>query len=689
MKKIYLSIFLAVILAVSSFCQVPDAINYQSVVRDQNGNILPNQPVNFRISILQGGPNGAIVYREIQEKITSQIGLVTLEIGRGTPDMGDFPSINWDSGNYYLQTEMDATGGMNFQSMGSSELLSVPYALFSKNSNVTGWSLRGNSGTNPANDFVGTKDSTGLAFRTNNNERMRIAPQGNVGIGTASPDNSALLQVSSTTQGFLVPRMSSAQKSGISQPAKGLLIFQTDGVSGFYYNHGTSGSPNWTLLAPSTSTLWVQSAPGTSLILGNPSDSVGIGRSMPVEKLNVNGNLALDNFQPMILFREDTLESAIIQHISPQSVGYLHLHTWDGNHFETTGLVVKSPAQNVGIGTTFPFYKLDVAGTARMSGFILSSATDSGYVLTSDKDGIGTWKPAASHLAGNGTKNYLAKFLAADSLSNSVVYQSTDGNVGIGTTSPQQKLDVNGLLNMRNNIALGGNWLSADGGDEGVFVNDAGKVGIGTTSLTSLLTSAGVIETKSGGVKFPDGTLQNTAASNVSSTQPKDAALSRWAIGMEIPGLQGSWDSIDNCPYCSRVFDLFWYGINKYDTMTGMPVFNSAQHHVITVMKDIDKMSIGLVTALHQISGQSALEHVIFHFYDGYTSVGKSQQVNAHEYFKITLENASVVYFSDDMEYKGNDKFAHMEKVSFTYESIRWDYISPGQNYQSPWSHSK
>lgn len=70
----------------------------------------------------------------------------------------------------------------------------------------------------------------------------------NVGIGTTLPDNSAILDVSSTDKGLLVPRMDAAQRTAIASPAKGLLIYQTQSPEGFYYNNGTAAAPDWILL---------------------------------------------------------------------------------------------------------------------------------------------------------------------------------------------------------------------------------------------------------------------------------------------------------------------------------------------------------------------------------------------------------------------------------------------------------
>ncbi|MEY5051002.1 MAG: hypothetical protein RLZZ619_932 [Pseudomonadota bacterium] len=87
------------------------------------------------------------------------------------------------------------------------------------------------------------------------------------GIGTASPDVSAKLEVNSTNKGLLTPRMTSAQRTAISSPANGLLVYQTDGVAGFYLNTGTSASPVWARI----NTDWVRSGNDIAYTAGNIS----------------------------------------------------------------------------------------------------------------------------------------------------------------------------------------------------------------------------------------------------------------------------------------------------------------------------------------------------------------------------------------------------------------------------------
>lgn len=137
MKKLFI-IYLATVLSVLQLAaQVPQGINYQTVVRNGSGAIIPNQNVNFRLSIISGSPTGSIVYVEAQPVATNSLGLVNLIIGQGTPLSGTFSSINWGSASHYLSVELDPTGGTAFQPMGTSQLMSVPYALSAGNSTTS------------------------------------------------------------------------------------------------------------------------------------------------------------------------------------------------------------------------------------------------------------------------------------------------------------------------------------------------------------------------------------------------------------------------------------------------------------------------------------------------------------------------------------------------------------------------
>lgn len=113
--------------------QVPQRISYQAVMTDTSDLPILNSPVGIRISILQGSSSGTPVYVETHTTTTNGNGLITLQIGGGTVVSGSFSSINWALGNYYVKTETDPNGGTSYSITGTSELLSVPYALYSVN----------------------------------------------------------------------------------------------------------------------------------------------------------------------------------------------------------------------------------------------------------------------------------------------------------------------------------------------------------------------------------------------------------------------------------------------------------------------------------------------------------------------------------------------------------------------------
>lgn len=115
--------------------QVPDKLSYQAVIRDSNDDLVPNKQVGMRISILRGSSTGALVYSETQIPTTNVNGLISIEIGGGS----DFSTIDWANDNYFIKTETDLTGGTNYTIIGTSQLLSVPYALNAKTAeNISG-----------------------------------------------------------------------------------------------------------------------------------------------------------------------------------------------------------------------------------------------------------------------------------------------------------------------------------------------------------------------------------------------------------------------------------------------------------------------------------------------------------------------------------------------------------------------
>jgi hypothetical protein len=130
MKKIYTLIVFIVTLTISA--QAPQGFNYQATVRNNSGALIINKSVSFKFNIIPTSATARPVYSEIQTITTDDVGQVSLVIGRGTATTGTFATIDWGTGTYFLGIELNTGNG--FIAMGTTQLLSVPYALYAKSS---------------------------------------------------------------------------------------------------------------------------------------------------------------------------------------------------------------------------------------------------------------------------------------------------------------------------------------------------------------------------------------------------------------------------------------------------------------------------------------------------------------------------------------------------------------------------
>lgn len=112
----------------SIFAQLPQKMSYQAVIRNSENALVVNQRIGMQVSILQASANGTVVYTETQTPTTNNHGLVSIEIG----NEAGFDAINWADDIYFIETNIDPTGGTNYTITGTSQLLSVPYALHAK-----------------------------------------------------------------------------------------------------------------------------------------------------------------------------------------------------------------------------------------------------------------------------------------------------------------------------------------------------------------------------------------------------------------------------------------------------------------------------------------------------------------------------------------------------------------------------
>lgn len=153
MKKILLGIVtLTCWLHFEVHAQAPQKFSYQAVAADAAGNELANTVIGLRFSIVKDSLDGEVVWMETHQTGTDPFGLFTVQVGTGTPAGGTaatFAEIDWSSGTYFLRVEMDPAGGSNYSLMGTTQLLSVPYALYAE----TAGSAKNDLDTDPTNEL--------------------------------------------------------------------------------------------------------------------------------------------------------------------------------------------------------------------------------------------------------------------------------------------------------------------------------------------------------------------------------------------------------------------------------------------------------------------------------------------------------------------------------------------------------
>lgn len=361
----FLLIVTFLLTAIISLAQPPQAFKYQTVVRNATGDIVQNQNISLRFSIRDGSVSGTILYQEIHNVQTSALGLVNIEIGNGILVLGSMSTIDWAIDIKFLQTELDVTGGSSYVTMGTSELLSVPYALYAESTGDQIWS----------------KDGSSVYYNT-----------GNVGIGTDTPGTQLDVQghiwQSGTGNSVFLGEdagkdddLSNNNNTYIGNAAGRNNVSGSNNVA-IGYNAGSGnelGSNNIYIGANANS---ISTGSNDRLNIGNTiyanlsNQQVGIGTTSPIVDLDIRDNdgFAVLNLTSnygssrLSLDKENATDAAYIN-FSTNSTSHWALGTIDDNGLSISrewsspdGTMYFDLNGNAGIGTLTPGAKLDVAG---------------------------------------------------------------------------------------------------------------------------------------------------------------------------------------------------------------------------------------------------------------------------------------------------------------------------------------
>jgi hypothetical protein len=193
MKKFYAILCLAIASLTQLKAQAPQGFNYQATVRNSSGDLIVNTNVYFKFNVIQGSQTSLPVFTEIHYVPTDDLGQVNLIIGQGTATTGTFSTIDWSLGSYYLGIELDT--GSGYVAMGTTQLLSVPYALYAENTGSSSNSLPNGQNTgdilvwNGSSWVVSSNQSSGATPTVSTNTELQYGATSAYSGGTIQSDN--------------------------------------------------------------------------------------------------------------------------------------------------------------------------------------------------------------------------------------------------------------------------------------------------------------------------------------------------------------------------------------------------------------------------------------------------------------------------------------------------------------------
>jgi trimeric autotransporter adhesin len=440
MKKKLLQLCAALFFVSAAAAQAPGIFNYQGVARNSVGNVLSNKNISLRITVKDGNATGPQVYAETRNVTTNPFGLFSVQIGStGASNVsGTVVGVNWVSGNKFLQVEIDADGGSNFVTMGSTQLASVPYALNAAGATPIGAAGGDLVGTYPNPSLVTTSVGAGTYGNAANYPTFTVDAKGRITLAGTLPLPTTLPPTGPAGGDLAGTYPNPLLKLPFikTQADVGPLVSITNSGGGSSIEGINTGT------APA-GTFTVNNAASTADALRVVTNGVGASWGIRATSTGTNGaGLFISNNA-----------TATNNNLQSNTNGLGRAGIFNSTNALSTGNAVDVNVAGTGYAmrlnsnnATTP-NALQTKGALQLTGI----GEAAGKILASDALGGATWSTLASvgAVSGTGTLNFLPKWTPNGTAMGNSQFFDNGTQIGVGNINPAYKMDVTGRMRIR------------------------------------------------------------------------------------------------------------------------------------------------------------------------------------------------------------------------------------------------